>query len=420
MTTASNTSAADWAGRWGKKPLGIYHNKGVATLDALTYYPATGAGSTSTGFIGAYGRSAGGSYGAPSATLSYSKYTSGTSTTRAVWAAAQGHQLAVIRSVRGIGAEVWINFDMKFPSTDASSLSGYTPSSWGMLFKWGDVEIGCKETTYTSTQSFVFTIRNNGVEVATLTLPGVATTQADTAAAGWSYCSLHVKLDASTGLIEFAIDGVAQSVAYTGQNTITTTSLASATAIYFGPPVLDNGTTAYVGQIDNFHVDDAAYTSGRISVSLISYSGTDFSVTNAAGYPSGSFANAVANMTDGLAGRFTAAGGRAVLSSTAPSLAQLAGFLTEVIGFEIIAKRVSSRNPINARRLQLGVQVSGVDYLGNDSKALALPFSAIGTPPETAGITTFEQIFEKSAGVRFNTTEAGSALLKIVFVDTTP
>lgn len=105
------------ANNWGNEmilPRGVYHNRGVAT-SSLAFQPPNGWNGNGT--IGggcftlsvnldgsaegvAYGNHGGGSNNGGGT------YTAGTTTTRAVWAAAQGHQLGIQRSVVGIGNEV--------------------------------------------------------------------------------------------------------------------------------------------------------------------------------------------------------------------------------------------------------------------------------------------------------------------------
>ena len=422
VALAATAGVASEFGRSGVKwcaPAGLYHNKGVATSD-INIYPRNNP-ANSQGSLTQFGRLAGGAYGVPSlSTTAGCSYGAATAITRTMWAAEQGHQLGLIRSERGIGAEVWINFDFKMPSLPTSSMTGFQPSaSWGAFFKWGDVEVVLKNTTYTSSHSVVFSIRNNAVEVATLTLPSIPSNSSESATTNWQYASLRVKLDATTGSIEFAVNGIAQSVAYTGQNTVTTTSLASAPYIYFGPPVFDNGTTSYVGLIDNYHIDDTAYTTGRINFVLGTIA-TETSTTAAGGVPSGTFTAAILNATDALAGRFTGPTGKVVSTPSAPS--SLTGYLSEIIGFQIIGKFCTSRNSVTARRLQLGVQVGGTDYMGTYSKSTALPFSSQLTPPELGATSTSvsDLIFEKTPGVRFTSTEALSANLKIVFASSAP
>lgn len=416
-------TSTEW-GPFGYWPMteGIYHNKGVATLDNYIY--PVNNGSNSAGSINTTGRISGACYGSGVgiSSVASNRYDGTLAVTRALWAASQGHQLAVVRSMRGIGADIWINFDFKLPSIPAASLTGYQPSaSWGAIFKWGDVELVMKNTTYTTAHSVVISIRNNGIEVATLTIPNVPSITISSTTAEWRYASLHVKLDATTGLIEFAVDGIAQSVAYTGQNTVTTTSLVSAPYIFFGPPVWDNGTTAYLGLIDNFHIDDAAFTAGRINFVMGSISSTDASLTAALGFPSGTFGGAINNSTDSFAGRFSGPTGKAVITTSAPTAASLTTYLSEIIAVHIIAKKVTSRNPIIARRLQMGIRVGGTDYMGLFAKSKALPFSSSSIIPEGGAFAILnEMIFEKSAGVRFTSTEVNSLNLGIVFASASP
>ncbi len=287
-----------------------------------------------------------------------------------------------------------------------STLStAYTPANaWAALFKWGDVEVYFKQTTYAATHTLVFSIRNNGSEVATHTTTSYTGT--------YLFVKLRVKLDATTGAIEMVVNGVGQSVAYTGQNTVATTSLASATAIYFGPPVADNGTTAYVGFIDNVYLDDAAWPAGRPSVLTFALLADD-SLTSfsAVGTGATTVVNALSDQTDAKAARASTSSGVAILTQTPPTMT---GYLTDVLGIELGAKRVTTRDPLAARRLEMGYSLSGTQTMGTKSKATPLPTGVAATPPESVANSTHtvEQIFSKSGGGMMTATEL--ATMKIV------
>ena len=410
---ANQTIATVWnATTYYFTPYYLFHNKGVATLSASTG-PAESPSGTQSCFVNrstdgiSYGNG-GSTGGAPTA------YTGATPTTRAVAATAQGHQLAIVRSRVKPSAlsadEYWFSFDIIFNNIGTSSLaSSYQPSaSWGAIFKWGDVEVKCKSTTYISgtTHDIVFAVMNNGTEVATVTCPGIV--------AGGTYTSnslvpvlIHVRLHATLGEIEVAINGVTQSAAYENQNTVVTTSEAAATYMYFGPPVLDNGTNLNIGQVDNFLIDDAAFPNGRPRVRLLVLA-SDNTLTDAAAAgssPTTAIA-ALANGTDGNHLQLSSATAKALLNTTNPTTT---GLSANLIGFYGMAARMSNRYPGGTRKLAMGVELSGVENEGAAyTQVHTLPYSAIATPPETGGKTEYFEVFEKTAGVPYTTTDLAS------------
>lgn len=413
MSSTFNVSQVWNTGIYYFTPNYLFHNAGVATLNVSTAPTNSPSGALSC-FLN---RTTDGlSYGAGGGNATaHGAYTGASTVTRATWATAQGHQLAVVRSrvlPSALSAdEYWFSFDIIFNNLGTSSLgSTYLPSaSWGAIFKWGDVEVKVKETTYISgsTHDIVFSVRNNGSEVATVTCPGIV------AGSTWSSNSLvpvliHVKLHATLGEIEVAINGVTQSVAYENQNTVATTLEDDAVYFYFGPPVLDNGTNAYVGQVDNFLIDDAAWPSGRPRVRLLQLA-SDNTLTDAeaAGTSPTTVVAALASGSDATQLRLNSGTAKALLNTTAPSTT---GFSSNLIGFYGIAARCANRYPGGTRKLQVGVELSGTESPGANYIAQhTLPFSSISPPPETGGKTDYFEVFEKpSAGGVYTTTDLAS------------
>ncbi len=418
-TANSVASASAWNARW-IPPVGVYHNKGVATLD-LSQIPPNSSLSSSGSFIDVNGRKAGAAYGNGNGGYnSLTGYGGATNTSRAVYVTAQGHQLGIVRSMIGhSNSELWLNMDIKFSTMPTSSMSAHTPAnSWQRIFKWGDVEVLCKETVYTSTHSVVLSIRNNAVEVSTVTIPLVPTSAVTSAAdATWYHFALYVKLDATTGAIQLTVNGIAQSPAYTNQNTVQSTALASATIIYIGPPVFDSGTVAYVGLIDHVHLDDAAFTTGRISVEPFTVStgtadilNTDFvNWTTLSGTPGTGtlLAGSLASQLDNVAVRGTSNNAKLYVPKQFTNA--LTSYSNEVIGVEIAVKRVANRNPVLDRRVQVGIyeSVTG-ESLGTTLKSIIPGFDSSIVIPTTVGISAVEQIFRKSDNTRLTKTELGS------------
>lgn len=404
-----NTSAASAFAVFRRGPY-LFHNKGVPTLGL--FYPPNGQASTSVGSCFASRGTAGLSYGQGGSSMTSGAYTGATATTRAVYAAAQGFQLGIVRSLvlpALTDNEYWFSFEVKFPLLATSSLSGFTPSEdWGAIFKWGDVALKAKETTFISgnTHDVTFSVINNGAEIATIVVPNVV---AGAGLAGNTFILIlaRVKLHNTTGHIEFIMNGVPQSVAYTNQNTVQAIAEADATAIFLGPAVLDNGTTAYPGHMDNILIDDAEWPAGIPTVRLITLL-SDNTLTDAAAAGTGvtTVANALTSMADAKQLRFSSSSGKAILDMTMPSTA---GFLPDILGFYGYIYRIANRSPIQDIRLGVAIRLASVESDDPYVSSASLGFSSIVTPPETNGGTRRWEIFEKpSAGGKYQTSELGS------------
>jgi len=402
-------------------PPWLFHNKGLATLDQSIHPPAPASTTTKSAFMPRENTLAFGCCYFPTNSTSTMpiNYGAATATTRAVWATAQGAQLAIARNQvpGGLSAnEYWFSFEVCPPNFNSVDMaSGYEPTAdWAAIFRWGDVQIRAKSATRNNTTGYynmVFSVRNNGTEIATITVPQV-NAGGSFASTSWLWVLVKVKLHATTGSIEAYINGNGMSASYTNQNTVNTIANASENGMYFGPIVMDNGTNAYVGGLDSIIIDDAAWPSGRPTVRFWAVA-SDGTLTNAAaaGTSPTTVANAIAtgsttSRNDAKQLRFSAVSGRAELNMTAPSTT---GFNTQVLGFFGILQRAASRNPTGARRIRPSVKVSGVDYQDAIHSAVSLPFSSIVTPPETLGVNVLW--FTDKAGSRFTTTDLSTAQL---------
>jgi hypothetical protein len=178
-------------------------------------------------------------------------------------------QLALKRSVYSITDEVFYTADFQFFAdrnlggfaTGASFNSSYESSDDSLqMFRWGDVAIRVKSTTYdanSDSSTVVYSVRNAGTEVATISTAGVKSL-------AWNFIRVHAKLDATTGSIAVSINGVDMGITYTNQNTVSSISLATATFIYFSPPAIDNGTTLHCsGTLDNVTFSTGSFPVGR-------------------------------------------------------------------------------------------------------------------------------------------------------------
>jgi len=382
-TTLVGSAKQGWS-KWAK-PEGVFHYTGVATEDQTAACPLIPV--NSFGFFRNVGDvdSSGFSRSAHVYGGYTSSYTGATSPTYSTYDSGKAFQLAVKRSTYGIGSEIWCSFDWRFECLPNSSVSGYEPTAeYKSVFRWGDVEIRCKSTTWTgSNHTVVFSIRNNGSEVTTLSVAGVTNSTRQ-------FMRIHVKLDATTGLIDCDCNGTAQAASYTNQNTVTTTSLASAPFIYFGPPIFDNNSnTAYPGSITNAYFSTSAWSSGRPISEYYPFGDTVGSgVINsgtmtgwlAEGTGAGTVANALGNSGDAKAARGYGAGAEALF----PMPAIVTGNLSSsVLAIEIHCLGVSNRDLVAAKRLSLGMSLSGVSTMGTSASAIALPTDVGVSPPAT-------------------------------------
>lgn len=413
---SGSTAAQGWA-RF-IKPRYLFHNKGIPTL-SNTFAPPSSATSSGVGSCFGTNPSGGLAYGHGLSFSSAGAYNVATSVTRATYASTQGFQLGIVRNMvlpALSNNEYWFYFVVVQNALQVGLASSYEPSaSWGAVFKWGDVEIKAKEfiidpsTSGVGTRGqFVFAVKNNGTQIATVAVPAVATGNSAFFTNTQMHCFLRVKLHSTTGLIDFRVNGIPQSASYVDQNTVSATAEAAADVIFIGPPSFDNGTIAYAGGIDNILIDDAAWPTGIPTVFTFIPSSDD-TLTNAlaAGTSPTTVANALIWRGDAKALRFNANTGKALLNNPSPSTI---GYDVNVLAFYGLCSRLSNRNMFGTNRLEVAMSLSAVesasDYVKNESP----PFSATITPPETDNMTSscFE-IFEKPGGAgKYQTSELSS------------
>lgn len=397
-------------------PRGVYHNLGIPTQSYALYGP--NGGGTFQNVTTCYQGGLNGSVGTSCGDSSTIGWITGQTPPRSQFQASQGNQIGIIRSLADLGTtpELFFTFDIlvsAFGSTDRTT--GWTPTdSWNCIFVWGDVSVRMKGNSGSSSTvgTIILSIRNGAAEVSTLTLASF--TRND-----HLHCKLRVKLDDTTGAIEMTVQGQTQSTPYTNQNTVATTSLASATVIYIGPPVLDNGSTHIIcGSIDNIYVDDAAFPTGRPVVTSFALA-SDSSTSNMAAFGTGAttVTDALSNPADAKAMRATASGGYAILNQTPPTTTS---YLSDVVGIEMCAQGAANRNPSADRRLEMGYELGGIQTMGIKSKNQALIFDSSVAPPTAAGQRSnpVEQIFETQANNKMTTTEL--ATMKVVLKSASP
>lgn len=421
--TGALTAAQTWAAL--VKPSSMYHNKGLSTLDQSIHHPNS-ASSSSRGSFASAGNATFNTQGmiwGPSSSASAldagGAYGAATSTTRATWATAQGHQLAFVRANMSpalTANEYWFSFDLYTPNNVSTSLdSSYEAStSWKQVFRWGDVSIHCKSLVYdggTARHTMVFSVRNAGVEIATVTVPELDCDVVTNTVSPTSliYCRLHVKLHATQGVIDFKANGIAQSVSYTNQNTVSSISNAAATEFYFGPPVLDNGTNAWVGGLDNILIDDAEFPLGRPVIRYFT------AYTNPASSDAiantGTIQNALSSFSDNAHVRFMSPTGYVTIGKAVLSPLN---YTTPLLGIAGALIRCSNRNPQDGRHIKVSLELSSVESApGYVYGSPSLPYSTIVTPPETNGVDRLFCVFTKADNTKYALTDYNSLLVKL-------
>lgn len=406
--TGNISRGSSWSS-W-RRPHGIFQNKGVATRDGslqlsdISFEPI---------FCARFGEGA--SYGA-TGNLTVTGATTGATRTSLI--TGQGFQLGVVREmISGLASsdEYWFSFEIQMGNLGVSSLSSsYEPSSswpWSRAFRWGDVEIVFKESTYISgsgstiLHDVTFSIKNAGTEVATLTVPNVYCGTSINKAYVWAL--VRVRLHATNGRITVTMNGAAQSVAYVNQNTVSVTAEGSATEMYFGPAMADNGTTMYNGNIDNIVISNDAWPTGRPTMRVVQLA-SDNTMVNCDAYGTGptTVTNAItASSTDAKQLRFTALG-KAELNMTPPSTA---GMESEILGFEIVMHGCVSRSSLHVTRLEAGFSLSSVESFTGDFRNMGLNFYTGNTvPTPTVSSTLTLTLSEQDGGGKFLITDLAS------------
>jgi hypothetical protein len=376
ITTGNESGSPSVAGGFGL-PQGVYHINGVLTRDQTkfgSFFLPTAGRTSSNSFIG-YNQGAGQAY------LDLS-----------------GSVIGVNRAQWGIGSEIWTSFDITGQYIVMSATaSAQTASQYPLLmFRWGDVTVQPKSLAYSvTTFTTVFSVRNNAVEVATITVPGL--TQS-----GFLYCQFHVSLHSSSGIIECAINGISQSVVYTASNTVanqslnSTGTLSSSDHIYYGPPVLIAPPSTYynVGGIGNIYIDDSQYATGRPLCTrwIMATSSVDVNFT-AVGTGSSTVPNALKGINDTHAAR-GAVGGTTLINMT--PFSNTGSLNPNILGFNIYTKKVANRDAATPRQLSTGISIGGVHTMGSGSAGMILPTSAVSNPPNSDYSRSFDGIYNTS------------------------
>lgn len=367
------------------KPFGVYHNSAVVTSNPDLVSGAPGyirftAGRTANS-------SAFGLMGVPGSPLD---------DPAAVPSSTSGTTIGVRRSVFGLGAELFFTFDLAYPGILPATYDTPVTSDKYVCFKWGDVTLRPKSCVDAGggNSTIVWSLRNDVTEIAMVTTTLIV-------AASWLYVKLHVKLDATGGLIDCQINGVAQSAVYTTQNTVAVNPIAgvgtteSADHIYFGPPILINAGTGAAGEalIDNILIDNSGWPTGRPAGQRLALGASSTNSNwSAVGTAVTTIPDALIDPTDAKAARGVGVGASTILDLAAFSTA---GLLPNMIGMNLYAKRAVNRDGHSARSLQLGLSQLGVHTMGPYSAGTVLPVSGVDLPPATdfPNFTLFDGVY---------------------------
>lgn len=362
------------------------------TNDALSYAPGASLTLTNAGIAGR-NSSDGGAIG------------SRTGTGNAVMDSFTGYTQGVtcLRSTLGDPSELWVTMDIshELAANVDHPASLQRGQSRFQVFKWGDLSLRLRRIFNYATGpvrcDITFELFNATTSLGTITLTAVSSNS-------WMHVRIHAKLDAA-GAFEVTIDGVSSN--HTGIDTVATTSLSSATQLWFSAGALglvSGSITAFsVGSMDNLLIDNAAFPAGRPSGRRLAITGDDTLSGWAPTSGSGTVATAVSSI-DSNSGRGTGSGSVALL--TLASLTTT-GLNTDILGWQILACGVSNVDTASARKLVTGVDVGGVARNGTAISAQSPPL----TPSETnPGMDT---IFYNGGTTNFTLTNVTNTKLRL-------
>ena len=332
---------------------------------------------------------------------------------RSDWAVAGNNNLAALgeltqgvtctRATLGNPSELWVTFDISYSllGNVDNPASFQRSESRFQVFKWGDLSLRPRRifnaATSPSRADITFELFNASTSLGTITIPSVSTLQ-------WMHVRIYAKLDASTGAFTVTIDGITST--NTGINTVATTSLASATQLWFSGGALGalSGSANFaLASIDNLLIDNAAFPAGRPSGRRLAITGDSTLSGWAPSSGSGTVATAVSSI-DSNSGRGTGSGSVALLN-----LATLTttGLNTDILGWQIQACGVSNVDTATARKLVTGVDVGGVARNGANISTQSPPL----TPSEiNPGIDT---VFYNGGTTNFTLTNVTNTKLRL-------
>lgn len=309
-----------------------------------------------------------------------------------------------LRSTLGNPSEIWVTMDIshELAANVDNPASFQRSGNRFQVFKWGDLSLRLRRIFNAASSptraDVTFELFNASASLGTITLTAVNSN-------AWMHVRIRAKLDSSAGAFEVTIDGVSSS--HTGINTVATTSLSSATQLWFSAGALgveSGGIQPFsVGAIDNLLIDDAAFPAGRPSGRRLAITGDHSLAGWAPTSGTGTVATAVSSI-DSNSGRGTGNGSVALLN-----LASLTttGLNTDILGWQILACGVSNVDTATARKLVTGVDVGGVARNGTNISAQSPPL----TPSEiNPGMDT---IFYNGGTTNFTLTNVTNTKLRL-------
>ncbi len=361
--------------------------------DAVSYSPGQAVAMTNYGYIGR-NSSDGGCMGYRAGT--------GNATLSSLLDMPQG--VTCTRSTLGDPSELWVTMDISHALlANVDDPTNYERAqSRFQVFKWGDLSLRLRRifnfSTGPSRCDVTFELFNVSSSLGTITLTSVNASQ-------WMHVRIHAKLDASSGAFEVSIDGTASN--HTGINTVATTSLSSATQLWFSAGALGvvtgSSSPISLGSIDNLLIDNAAFPAGRPSGRRLAISGDGTLTGWAPSSGSGTLTTALSAI-DSNSARGTGDGSVALL--TLASLTTT-GLNTDILGWQIQACGVSNVDTTLARKLVTGVDVGGVSRLGTNISSQSPPL----TPSEiNPGIDT---VFYNGGTTNFTLTDVTNTKLRL-------
>lgn len=329
--------------------------------DAVSYAPGFGSGNVTNS--GSQGRNAsdGGAMGSSFAGGSSSNLTNFASYTQGV---------TCTRATLGNPSELWVTMDVNYgvfggnvddPATLQRSESRF------QIFKWGDLSLRMRRVfnyaTSPTRADFTFELFNVATSLGTITVPAFQQ-------GNWMYIRIHALLSA-TGAFDVSIDGI--PLVNAGINTVSVTPLASATQLWFSGGSLGTilGSNAIaLGGIDNLYIDNAAFPTGRPTGRRVSIA-SDSTMTGFAATAGGTVTAAAAAVDSNFV-RGTGVGSSALFNLSAISTT---GLQSNLIGWQLLPCIVSNVDPLNAKKLAVGMSLSGTPYMDTAVAAQTPPLA---------------------------------------------
>lgn len=328
--------------------------------DAVSYAPGFGAGIVNSG---SQGRNA-----SDGGAMGYSFAGGGLTSLNILGSYTQG--VTCTRATLGNPSELWITMDVNYGvfggNVDSPATLQRSESRF-QIFKWGDLSLRMRRifnyATSPTRADFTFELFNATTSLGTITVPAFQQ-------GNWMYIRIHALLSA-TGAFDVSIDGI--PLVNAGINTVSVTPLASATQLWFSGGALgvvigsDPGAS---GGIDNLYIDNAAFPTGRPTGRRVSIA-SDNTMTGFAATAGGTVTAAAAAVDSNFV-RGTGVGSSALFNLSAISTT---GLQTNLIGWQLLPCIVSNVDPLNAKKLAVGMSLSGTPYMDTAVAAQTPPLA---------------------------------------------